>query len=386
MAAWRDLHSDDDARFDKEVVIDADALTPYVTWGTRPGQGLPLSGCVPDPASFQSESEQASARQALRYMGLEPGTPPPLREIAIDTVFIGSCTNSRIEDLRAAAEVLRGRRIAEGLRMLVVPGSMRVRMQAMEEHLDDVFIAAGAEWRMPGCSMCIGMNGDRLAPQERSASTTNRNFENRQGQGGRTHLVSPVVAAANRGARHAFPRPKTSTDSPTRPCNHSRPMSASACRCARKRRHGPRSSARKIPSASPRTGYEDALFATWRRNDKAFVLNHAVFGAGSVLVAGPDFGTGSSREHAVWALMDYGFRVVISSAFADIFRGNAGKAGLVLAQCAQRDVDELWTALESEPGLRIAVDPQRKGSHREGILLRLHHRRIHAVAAARRPG
>ncbi len=194
VTAWRELRTDDDARFDKEVFIDADELTPYVTWGTKPGQGLPLSGSVPDPGSFQSESDRAAARQALRYMGLEPGTP--LREIAIDTVFIGSCTNSRIEDLRAAAEVLRGRRIAKGLRMLVVPGSMRVRKQAMEERLDEVFGAAGAEWRMPGCSMCIGMNGDRLAPMERSASTTNRNFENRQGPGGRTHLVSPVVAAA----------------------------------------------------------------------------------------------------------------------------------------------------------------------------------------------
>jgi 3-isopropylmalate/(R)-2-methylmalate dehydratase large subunit len=191
---WRSLRTDDDATFDMEVDIDADALTPFVTWGTNPGQGLPLGERVPDPEDFGDDNAKVAAEKALAYMGLEPGTP--LREIHVDTVFLGSCTNGRIEDLRAAAEVLKGRKVASDVRMLVVPGSMRVRAQAESEGLDKVFTAAGAEWRSAGCSMCLGMNPDQLKPGERSASTSNRNFEGRQGKGGRTHLVSPLVAAA----------------------------------------------------------------------------------------------------------------------------------------------------------------------------------------------
>ena len=194
VAAWSLLRSDDDAAYDAEVVLDATSLTPFVTWGTNPGQGLPLSESVPDPESFADEGDRVSAERALTYMGLEAGTP--LRAIAVDTVFVGSCTNGRIEDLRAAAEVIRGRQVADGVRMLVVPGSARVRLEAEAEGLDAVFIEAGAEWRLAGCSMCLGMNPDQLAPGERSASTSNRNFEGRQGKGGRTHLVSPLVAAA----------------------------------------------------------------------------------------------------------------------------------------------------------------------------------------------
>jgi 3-isopropylmalate/(R)-2-methylmalate dehydratase large subunit len=191
---WSQLHTDDDAVFDEEVVLDAATLTPYVTWGTNPGQGLPLSERVPEPSALGDDNERVAAERALQYMGLEPGTP--LREVAVDTVFLGSCTNGRIEDLRAAAAVLKGRHVKEGLRMLVVPGSARVRLQAESEGLDEVFRQAGADWRLAGCSMCLGMNPDQLAPGERSASTSNRNFEGRQGKGGRTHLVSPLVAAA----------------------------------------------------------------------------------------------------------------------------------------------------------------------------------------------
>jgi 3-isopropylmalate/(R)-2-methylmalate dehydratase large subunit len=191
---WKTLRTDDDAVFDAEVRIDADELTPFVTWGTNPGQGLPLSASVPDPEAIGDDNERVAAEKALAYMGLEPGTP--LRDIRVDTVFLGSCTNGRIEDLRAAADVLKGQRVASGVRMLVVPGSMRVRAQAESEGLHEVFLAAGAEWRQAGCSMCLGMNPDQLAPGERSASTSNRNFEGRQGKGGRTHLVSPLVAAA----------------------------------------------------------------------------------------------------------------------------------------------------------------------------------------------
>ncbi|BBZ05152.1 3-isopropylmalate dehydratase large subunit [Mycolicibacterium chitae] len=194
VAAWDQLRTDEGAEFDTEVYIDAAALSPFVTWGTNPGQGVPLSATVPDPEMMTDDAAKQSAEKALTYMDLTPGTP--MREIAVDTVFVGSCTNGRIEDLRATAEVLRGRKVADGVRMLVVPGSMRVRAQAEAEGLGEVFVAAGAEWRQAGCSMCLGMNPDQLSPGQRCASTSNRNFEGRQGKGGRTHLVSPVVAAA----------------------------------------------------------------------------------------------------------------------------------------------------------------------------------------------
>jgi 3-isopropylmalate/(R)-2-methylmalate dehydratase large subunit len=191
---WRSLVTDDDATFDRVVHIDASKITPWVTWGTNPGQGAALSGVVPDPADVADPVERAAAERALTYMGLAAGTP--LRDISVDTVFIGSCTNGRIEDLRAAADVLRGRRVADGVEVLVVPGSVQVKAQAESEGLHDVFTAAGAQWRGAGCSMCLGMNPDKLTPAQRSASTSNRNFEGRQGPGGRTHLVSPTVAAA----------------------------------------------------------------------------------------------------------------------------------------------------------------------------------------------
>ncbi|CAB4886941.1 MAG: 3-isopropylmalate dehydratase large subunit [Actinobacteria bacterium] len=197
---WRTLRTDDDATFDAEVILDAASLSPFVTWGTNPGQGLPLSGSVPNPADAAGDVDRIAIERALEYMDLTPGMP--LRDIKIDTVFVGSCTNGRIEDLRAVAEVLKGRTVANSVRMLVVPGSVRVKMQAQEEGLDTVFTAAGAEWREAGCSMCLAMNPDKLAPGERSASTSNRNFEGRQGPGGRTHLVSPAVAAATAVAGH----------------------------------------------------------------------------------------------------------------------------------------------------------------------------------------
>lgn len=191
---WKSLRSDDDATFDAEVVINADELEPFVTWGTNPGQGLPLSGAVPAPEDFSDDNAKAACERALEYMDLEPGTA--LKDIRVDTVFMGSCTNGRIEDLRAFTDVIRGRTKDPNVRVLVVPGSARVRLQAEAEGLDKEILAFGAEWRNAGCSMCLGMNPDQLAPGERSASTSNRNFEGRQGKGGRTHLVSPVVAAA----------------------------------------------------------------------------------------------------------------------------------------------------------------------------------------------
>jgi 3-isopropylmalate/(R)-2-methylmalate dehydratase large subunit len=191
---WRGLSSDDDAAFDKEVALDAAAIAPHVTWGTNPGQVIPITAAVPDPDGFAQPSERDAAQRALAYMDLAPGTP--MRTIPVDTVFIGSCTNGRIEDLRAVASVAEGRHVAEGVRTLVVPGSAAVKAQAEAEGIDKLLRAAGFDWREPGCSMCLAMNPDKLAPGERCASTSNRNFEGRQGRGGRTHLVSPAVAAA----------------------------------------------------------------------------------------------------------------------------------------------------------------------------------------------
>ncbi|MGC1207046.1 MAG: 3-isopropylmalate dehydratase large subunit [Ornithinimicrobium sp.] len=195
IAAWRELRTDDDAVFDAEIVLDADTLTPYVTWGTNPGQSVQLGDVVPNPEDLGNEDDKDAAQRALAYMDLQPGTA--MRDIPVDVVFLGSCTNGRIEDLRIAAEVIRGRHVAPTVQMLVVPGSHAVRLQAEDEGLDQIFIDAGAEWRLAGCSMCLGMNPDQMAPHQRCASTSNRNFEGRQGAKSRTHLVSPVVAAAS---------------------------------------------------------------------------------------------------------------------------------------------------------------------------------------------
>jgi len=194
VAYWRTLPSDEGAVYDAEVFLDADELEPFVTWGTNPGQGVSLNGVIPEPAEMADPNERAAAERALEYMDLAPGTA--LKDVAVDAVFMGSCTNSRIEDLRQFASIVAGRTKAPGVRVMVVPGSARVRLEAEAEGLDKVFTDFGAEWRFAGCSMCLGMNPDQLAPGERCASTSNRNFEGRQGKGGRTHLVSPLVAAA----------------------------------------------------------------------------------------------------------------------------------------------------------------------------------------------
>ncbi|MHB2023284.1 MAG: 3-isopropylmalate dehydratase large subunit [Mycobacteriales bacterium] len=194
VANWRELASDEGAEFDREVRLDASTMAPFVTWGTNPAQGVPLSGCVPDPDELTDPAAREAAVRALEYMALTPGTP--LRQVSVDAVFIGSCTNGRLDDLRAAARILDGRHVADGVRVLVVPGSDEVRRAAEREGLHELFQRAGAQWRNAGCSMCLGMNPDTLRPGERAASTSNRNFEGRQGPGGRTHLVSPEVAAA----------------------------------------------------------------------------------------------------------------------------------------------------------------------------------------------
>jgi 3-isopropylmalate dehydratase large subunit len=200
VAYWRTLPSDPGAVYDKEVILDASTIIPQVTWGTSPQDVLPIDGKVPNPADIPEEAKRLSMERALAYMGLTPGTP--LKQVAIDRVFIGSCTNGRIEDLRAAAAVAKGRKVAGSVQAMVVPGSGLVKHQAEEEGLDRIFLEAGFEWREPGCSMCLAMNADKLEPGERCASTSNRNFEGRQGRGGRTHLMSPGMAAAAAIAGH----------------------------------------------------------------------------------------------------------------------------------------------------------------------------------------
>ena len=200
VADWKTLVTDEGATFDKEIFLDAADIEPFVSWGTNPGQVIPLSAAIPSPDDFDDQVLRDAATRALEYMDLSAGTPK--RQVPVDTIFIGSCTNGRIEDLRAAAEVARGRCVADGVRTLVVPGSHAVKAQAEAEGLDEVFRTAGFDWREPGCSMCLAMNPDKLSPGERCASTSNRNFEGRQGRGGRTHLVSPAVAAATAIAGH----------------------------------------------------------------------------------------------------------------------------------------------------------------------------------------
>jgi len=200
LAHWKTFFTDDDAVFDREIVLDAAAIAPTVTWGTSPEDVVEITGHVPSPDSFATPDKRASAVRALEYMGLEAGQP--ITDARIDVVFIGSCTNSRIEDLRSAAKIAEGRRVAPGVRAMVVPGSGLVSAQAEQEGLDEIFKAAGFEWREPGCSMCLGMNPDKLTPGQRCASTSNRNFEGRQGRGGRTHLMSPAMAAAAAIAGH----------------------------------------------------------------------------------------------------------------------------------------------------------------------------------------
>ena len=290
-------------------------------------------------------------------MGLEAGTP--MREVKVDTVFVGSCTNGRIEDLRAAAEVIKGRHVAEDTRLLVVPGSVRVRLQAEDEGLDVVFKEAGGEWRGAGCSMCLGMNPDQLEPGERSASTSNRNFEGRQGKGGRTHLVSPLVAAATAvtGTLVLARRPAPadlSRDGATMEKFTSHTGTALPLRRSNV------DTDQIIPAVYlkrvTRTGFEDGLFAAWRKDPEFVHQPAASTTAPASWSPGPDFGTGSSREHAVWALMDYGFKVVLSSRFADIFRGNSGKAGLV---AAAGDAGRRRAALEAD---RDRPDDRRSSS------------------------
>lgn len=410
VAYWKSLQSDPDAKYDIDVFIDAKDIIPTVTWGTSPEDVIPITGVVPDPETFATEAKKATGRRMIEYMGLTPGTP--MQDITVDKVFIGSCTNSRIEDLRAAASVVKGKKIASNImRAMIVPGSGLVKTQAEEEGLDKVFTDAGFEWREAGCSMCLGMNPDILSPMERCASTSNRNFEGRQGAQGRTHLMSPVMAAAAAIAGRLADVRKIAEykDSPHIEAFKANPEPAhvderiSEDESDRdevadipKDNNGPHTNTIAAPSASgglpkftvlkgiaapmdrsnvdtdaiipkqflktiKRTGLGTALFNHWRytpdgKEDPSFVLNQEPYRSAKILVCtGPNFGCGSSREHAPWALNDFGIRCVIAPSFADIFFNNTFKNGMLpISIKSQDDIEAI--AKEAHAGKEVEVD------------------------------
>jgi 3-isopropylmalate dehydratase len=405
---WKSLKSDPGAKYDIDVFIDAKDITPTVTWGTSPEDVVPITGNVPDPETFPTAEKQEAGRRMLEYMGLTAGTP--MEDIVLDKVFIGSCTNARIEDLRAAAAVVKGRKVAPNIRRaMIVPGSGLVKERAEAEGLDKTFVEAGFEWREAGCSMCLGMNPDILSPKERCASTSNRNFEGRQGAGGRTHLVSPVTAAAcaivgkltdvrklsdrNATPRKASPPPmevkphvdeqvesddderEMIGDQPQDNSPHTNTMAAHTSAglpkftvfkgiAAPMDRANVDTDAiipKQFLKTIKRTGLGSALFFALRFNPDGsekpdFVLNQEPYRKSKILiVTGPNFGCGSSREHAPWALLDFGIKCVIAPSYADIFFNNTFKNGMLpIAITNKADLDAI--AAEAYAGKEIEVD------------------------------
>lgn len=409
VAYWKSLQSDPDAKYDVDVFIDAKDIIPTVSWGTSPEDVVPITGVVPDPETFADEAKKVTGRRMLEYMGLVPGTP--MQDIVVDKVFIGSCTNSRIEDLRAAAHVVQGKKIASNIkRAMVVPGSGLVKKQAEDEGLDQIFVDAGFEWREAGCSMCLGMNPDILAPKERCASTSNRNFEGRQGAGSRTHLMSPVMAAAAAivgkladvrelsnytGSPHVAasnsPRGKPHVDDRVAEEAHDRDVIGDQPEDNMPHTNtlAPSSQSAGLPKflslkgiAAPldmsncdtdaiipkqflktikRTGLGSAAFYALRFNadgseNPSFVLNKEPYRNSKILVCtGPNFGCGSSREHAPWALLDFGIKCVIAPSFADIFFNNTFKNGMLPIVISNKaDLDAI--ASEARAGREVEVD------------------------------
>lgn len=401
---WVSLKSDNGATYDEEVYINAKDIAPTVSWGTSPQDVVPITGVVPDPKDSPSEAKKESAIRALEYMGLEPGTR--MTDIELDKVFIGSCTNARIEDLRAAAKVIEGKRIAPNIiRAMVVPGSGLVKKQAEFEGLDKIFEAAGFEWREAGCSMCLGMNPDILSPKERCASTSNRNFEGRQGAGGRTHLMSPVMAAAaaivgkladvrkvvGETATPAKASPKVDVDPETSQIDNDddieRPLDLPEDQDETST-DAPKSSAglpkfailrgiaapmersnvdtdaiipKQFLKTIKRTGLGSALFYSLRYNEDGsekpdFVLNKEPYRDAKILVVtGPNFGCGSSREHAPWALLDFGITCIIAPSYADIFFNNTFKNGMLPLTIEDQTILEK-IADEAKAGREVEID------------------------------
>ncbi|KAI9718306.1 MAG: 3-isopropylmalate dehydratase [Chrysothrix sp. TS-e1954] len=408
-AYWSSLRTDEDARFDREIYIDAKDIPPTVSWGTSPQDVVPITGVVPGPDDFSDPDKKESCVRALEYMGLEAGTS--MQDITLDKVFIGSCTNARIEDLRAAARIVEGKKIAPNLkRAMIVPGSGLVKKQAESEGLDNIFVDAGFEWREAGCSMCLGMNPDILSPQERCASTSNRNFEGRQGAGGRTHLMSPVMAAAaalvgkladvrkvasaahvspakaspridvsdpkvdeivtdddldrildlpeedsaNSGAKTAAPAPSGGMIKFTQLKGIAAPME-------RANVDTDAIIPKQFLKTIKRSGLGTALFHPWRYNSRTgeeesgFVLNQEPYRSSKILVVtGPNFGCGSSREHAPWALLDFGIKCVVAPSYADIFFNNTFKNGMLPLTLEPEPLQRVAT--EAKAGREIEVD------------------------------
>ena len=402
---WSSLKTDPGAKFDEDVFIDAKDIIPTVSWGTSPQDVVPITGVVPDPEDFPTEPTKESARRALEYMGLTPGIR--MEDVELDKIFIGSCTNARIEDLRAAAKIVEGKKIAPNLkRAMVVPGSGLVKKQAESEGLDKIFLDAGFEWREAGCSMCLGMNPDILSPKERCASTSNRNFEGRQGAGGRTHLMSPVMAAAaaivgkladvrkltehNATPSKAAPKTELSPemsdidtdddierllDLPEDNQPHANSSTASSSGgqpkfttlkgiAAPMERSNVDTDAiipKQFLKTIKRTGLGSALFYALRFNEDGsenpdFILNKEPYRHAKILVVtGPNFGCGSSREHAPWALLDFGITCIIAPSYADIFFNNTFKNGMLpLAITDQPTLEKI--ADEARAGREIEVD------------------------------
>ncbi|ORY65242.1 3-isopropylmalate dehydratase-like protein [Pseudomassariella vexata] len=408
---WKSLQSDPDAKYDIDVQIDGADIAPTITWGTSPEDVVPITGVVPDPETFSTEAKKASGRRMLEYMGLTAGTK--MEDIPVDKVFIGSCTNSRIEDLRAAAQVVKGRKIAPSVkRAMIVPGSGLVKDQAEAEGLDKVFLDAGFEWREAGCSMCLGMNPDILAPRERCASTSNRNFEGRQGALSRTHLMSPVMAAAAaivgrltdvrklteyKTSPHieAFKptpsgKPKVDerikyddeaqeqlADQPEDNSPHTNTIASKpegsqgvpkfevlkgiAAPLDRSNVDTDAIIPKQFLKTIKRTGLGSAAFYAWRFKedglpDPDFVLNQEPYTRSKILICtGPNFGCGSSREHAPWALLDFGIKCVIAPSFADIFFNNTFKNGMLpIVVESKDDMDKI--VAEARQGKEIEVD------------------------------
>ncbi|OAP60071.1 3-isopropylmalate dehydratase, large subunit [Fonsecaea erecta] len=403
---WASLRSDEGAKYDIEVFIDAKDIAPTVTWGTSPQDVVPITGVVPSPDDFEDPNRKASCKRALEYMGLTPGTK--MEDIEVDKVFIGSCTNSRIEDMRAAAKIVQGKKVAPNIkRAMVVPGSGNIKAQAESEGLDKIFLDAGFEWREAGCSMCLGMNPDILSPRERCASTSNRNFEGRQGALGRTHLVSPVMAAAaaivgkladvrkhSDSPSPAKADPKLDvmpeyaevdseeeldrildipTDATSTATNHVQGAGAAGGLpkfTVLKGIAAPLEKAnvdtdaiipKQFLKTIKRTGLGSALFHPLRYNEDgsenpSFILNQEPYRQAKILVVtGPNFGCGSSREHAPWALLDFGIKCVIAPSYADIFFNNTFKNGMLpLVLPDQEKLNKI--ADEARAGHEIEVD------------------------------
>ncbi|KAK4055376.1 3-isopropylmalate dehydratase [Microbotryomycetes sp. JL221] len=419
VAYWKTLKSDEGAHFDKVVKISSADIAPTVTWGTSPQDVAPITGTVPRPEDADTAEKRGQIERALKYMALEPGMK--LEDVKITNVFIGSCTNSRIEDLRAAANIVRGRKVAQGVYAMVVPGSGLVKSQAEKEGLDRIFIESGFDWREAGCSMCLGMNPDMLSPGQRCASTSNRNFEGRQGPGGRTHLMSPAMAAAAAIAGHLAdarkyaqsttfersisPEPvavssteQQQTEVPPPPTNRSQPADAADDGVSQSDA-APTVSAPTsgTPAGMPkfgvikgiaapmeranvdtdliiparflktikRTGLGVSLFSSLRYDEQGneisdFVLNKEPYRKAEILVvSGGNFGCGSSREHAPWALLDFGIRTVIASSFADIFNNNMYKNGSLPVILSEEDIALLMQ--DAKQGLELTIDlPQQQ--------------------------